>query len=151
VTPRCLARRGAADFGKRFFADWHRGDSDDPILRAVVHTVRAFGHDPEMFHRFLASMTMDLSVRSYATWDDLLGYMEGSAAVLGEMMLPLLEPSSPAAFEPARALGNAFQLTNFLRDVDEDLGLGRIYLPQEDIERFGADPRRRRVDDAWST
>jgi 15-cis-phytoene synthase len=140
---------GLAAFGKQFFDDWRAGDSDDPVLKAVVHTVRAFGHDPEVFERFLASMTMDLSVSRYETWDDLLGYMDGSAAVIGETMLPLLEPDSPAALEPARSLGLAFQLTNFLRDVDDDLRLGRVYLPQEDLRRFGADPRRRRVDDAW--
>ena len=94
-------------------------------------------------------MTMDLTVDHYDTWDDLLVYMDGSAAVIGEMMLPILEPTGPAALRPARDLGNAFQLTNFLRDVAEDLDRGRVYLPQEDLERFGADPRRRQVDDAW--
>jgi phytoene synthase len=58
--------------------------------------------------------------------------------VIGEMMLPILEPLSPDALAPARALGDAFQLTNFLRDIDEDLDRGRIYVPQEDIGRFGA-------------
>ena len=67
--------------------------------------------------------------------------MDGSAAVIGEMMLPILEPLTPDALEPARDLGNAFQLTNFLRDVAEDLDRGRVYLPQEDLDRFGADPR----------
>ena len=125
-------------FGDRFFADLERGRSDDPVLKAVVHTVRSFDIDPECFRRFLRSMAMDLTVDRYATYDDLLGYMDGSAAVIGEMMLPILEPLSPAALEPARDLGNAFQLTNFLRDVDEDLDRGRVYLPQEDIERFDA-------------
>ena len=114
-----------------------------------MHTVRAFDIDPDCFRRFLRSMAMDLTVTSYATWDDLLGYMDGSAAVIGEMMLPILEPLSPEALGPARDLGNAFQLTNFLRDVAEDLDRGRVYLPQEDLERFGADPRRRVVDEAW--
>ena len=68
--------------------------------------------------------------------------MEGSAAVIGEMMLPVLEPTSPAAKAPARSLGLAFQLTNFLRDVDEDLDRGRVYLPQEDLRRFGVESRR---------
>jgi phytoene synthase len=55
------------------------------------------------------------------------------------MMLPILEPPDPeAARGPARALGDAFQLTNFLRDIDEDLDRGRTYIPQEDIRRFGA-------------
>jgi len=69
--------------------------------------------------------------------------------VIGEMMLPVLQPLTPDAFEPARALGFAFQLTNFLRDVGEDLDRGRVYVPAEDLARFGADPWRRRVDDAW--
>ena len=88
-------------------------------------------------------MAMDLTVTAYATWDDLLGYMDGSAAVIGEMMLPILEPRHPRRAGPARDLGNAFQLTNFLRDVAEDLDRGRVYLPQEDLDRFGADPARR--------
>ena len=137
------------DLGARFFADLEAGASDDPVLKAVVHTVRAFDIDPGCFERFLRSMAMDLTVGSYATWSSLLGYMDGSAAVIGEMMLPILEPSSPEALEPARDLGNAFQLTNFLRDVAEDLDRGRVYLPQQDLHRFGADPARRTVDPAW--
>ena len=83
--------------------------------------------------------------RAGETYADLLDYMEGSAAVIGEMMLPVLEPTSPDAKAPARSLGLAFQLTNFLRDVDEDLDRGRIYLPQEDIEHFGVDLNDRRA------
>jgi phytoene synthase len=146
----CDPAAALAEFGAQFFSDWRLGDSNHDVLKAVVHTVRALGHDPSIFERFLASMTMDLTVTQYDTWDALLGYMDGSAAVIGEMMLPLLEPTSPVALGPARALGLAFQLTNFLRDVDEDLERGRVYLPQEDLLRFGADPRRRAVDDAWT-
>jgi phytoene synthase len=139
-----------AAFGERFFADLAAGRSDDPVLKAVVHTAKAFDLPTEAFERFLRSMTMDLTVDRYATWDDLLGYMDGSAAVIGELMLPILEPPDVAAATgPARDLGNAFQLTNFLRDVAEDLDRGRVYLPGEDLERFGADPARRRADDAW--
>jgi 15-cis-phytoene synthase len=141
--------KALADLGDRFFADLDAGASDDDVLKAVVHTVRAFGIDPDCFRRFLRSMAMDLTVATYDTLDDLLEYMDGSAAVIGEMMLPILEPRSAEAVAPARDLGLAFQLTNFLRDVDEDLDRGRVYLPQEDIERFGADPSRRVADDAW--
>ena len=84
-------------FGDRFFADLERGRSDDLVLKAVVHTVRAFDIDPEAFRRFLRSMTMDLTVERYETCDDLRGYMDGSAAVIGEMMLPILEPPDLAA------------------------------------------------------
>jgi 15-cis-phytoene synthase len=148
--PDTAARAEAlAAFGDRFVADLVRGESDDLVLKAVVHTVRAFAIDPDCFTRFLRSMAMDLTVTSYATYADLEGYMDGSAAVIGEMMLPILEPTDPAALEPARQLGDAFQLTNFLRDVAEDLDRGRVYLPREDLDRFGADPHERAVTPAW--
>lgn len=138
-----------ADFGERFTADVARGRSDDLVLKAVVHTVRAFDIDVDCFRRFLRSMTMDLTVDRYETWDDLLVYMDGSAAVIGEMMLPILEPLQPEAMGHARDLGDAFQLTNFLRDIDEDLDRGRQYLPQVDLRRFGVRLEDRRVDDAF--
>jgi phytoene synthase len=86
-------------------------------------------------------MAMDLTVAEYADYDATLAYMEGSAAVIGTMMLPILDPADPAAArEPARQLGLAFQLTNFIRDVGEDLDRGRVYLPQADLARFGLSP-----------
>src|SRR6478672_10444464 len=73
--PDIAARSTAlAELGDRFFADLARGESDDLVLKAVVHTVRAFALDPECFRRFLASMAMDLTVAEYPTYDDLLGY-----------------------------------------------------------------------------
>ncbi|NUR48444.1 MAG: phytoene/squalene synthase family protein [Hamadaea sp.] len=111
---------------------------DDPILPAVLHTIAVHHLDRSDFASFLRSMEMDLDVTAYGTYADLLEYMEGSAAVIGTMMLPILRPADPAAArEPARQLGLAFQLTNFLRDVGEDLERGRIYLPKEDLDRFG--------------
>ena len=133
-----------ASFGARFFADLTAGTSEDPVLKAVVNTVRQLQIDPDCFRRFLRSMTMDLTVERYETWSDLLDYMDGSAAVIGEMMLPVLEPMYPEALPHARDLGNAFQLTNFLRDVNEDLDRGRVYLPQEDLRRFGVRLEERR-------
>ena len=104
----------------------------------------------ECFDRFFDAMRLDLHRTSWATWPDLRdGYMEGSAAVIGEMMLPVLEPLTPLAKAPARSLGLAFQLTNFLRDVGEDLDRGRVYLPQEDLTRYAVDPHHRRVTPAW--
>lgn len=151
TTPAQVAATTAAlgAFRDRFVSAVEDGDSDDPVLAAVAHSVTQCEIDPECFDRFFAAMAQDLDTRSYATWDDLLGYMEGSAAVIGEMMLPVLRPTSAAALAPARSLGLAFQLTNFLRDVDEDLDRGRVYLPREDLERFGADPTTRRVGEEW--
>jgi 15-cis-phytoene synthase len=125
-------------WGERFFAGLRGAPCDDPVLPAVLHTVRAFDLDVADFEKFLDSMAMDLHTDGYATYDDLLAYMEGSAAVIGTMMAPILESADPpAAREHARQLGLAFQLTNFIRDIGEDLDRGRVYLPAEDLERFG--------------
>jgi phytoene synthase len=122
----------------RFVAGLHGAPVDDPLLPAVLHTIAVFDLDPADFASFLRSMAMDLTVTSYATYEDLLDYMEGSAAVIGTMMLPILGSSDPAAArEPARQLGLAFQLTNFIRDVAEDLDRGRTYLPDEHLAAFG--------------
>lgn len=128
-----------AAFGDQFFVDLDRGASEHPVLAAVVDTVRRNDIDSGCFQRFLRSMTMDLTVESYETYADLELYMDGSAAVIGEMMLPVLEPIRPEALTHARDLGNAFQLTNFLRDINEDLDRHRQYVPQEDLRTFGVD------------
>lgn len=124
--------------------------SDDPVLAAVGDSVRRRGTPLDCFDRFFDAMALDLTRTTWATWEELRdGYMEGSAAVIGEMMLPVLEPLSPQATAPARSLGLAFQLTNFLRDVGEDLDRGRVYLPQDALARHGADPSLRRVTPQW--
>jgi phytoene synthase len=141
--------RAVDTFGDRFFVDLGRGDSDDPVLKAVVHTVVAFDLNPDCFRRYLGSMRTDLTVGTYDTFDDLLDYMDGSAASVAEMLLPILEPTSGEAVGHARDLAIAFQLTNFLRDVPADLDRQRVYLPQEDLERFGADPWQRQATSEW--
>ncbi|KAB1138848.1 phytoene/squalene synthase family protein, partial [Micromonospora sp. AMSO12t] len=126
------------DWAGRFIAGLHGGPVDDPLLPAVLHTIAVFDLDRDDFASFLKSMAMDLTVTSYRTYDHLLHYMEGSAAVIGTMMLPILGSSDAAAArEPARQLGFAFQLTNFIRDVAEDLDRGRTYLPDDDLALFG--------------
>ncbi|SCE84792.1 phytoene/squalene synthase family protein [Micromonospora mirobrigensis] len=125
------------EWASRFLAGLHGEPVDDPLLPAVLHTIAVFDLDRDDFASFLRSMAMDLTVTSYRTYDDLLDYMEGSAAVIGTMMLPILGSHDPAgAREPARQLGFAFQLTNFIRDVAEDLDRGRTYLPDEDLAKF---------------
>jgi phytoene synthase len=87
----------------------------------------------------MTSMHMDLTTVEYSSWEDLEHYMHGSAAVIGLQMLPVLGtlPGAHAAAVPhARDLGIAFQLTNFIRDVGEDLRRDRVYLPKEDLARF---------------
>jgi phytoene synthase len=137
LTPRERATELEAWAGE-FVRGLSGAPTDDPLLPAVLHTIQVFDIDLEDFRKFLDSMAMDLTVTDYETYADLLGYMDGSAAVIGTMMLPILGSSDRAAArEPARQLGLAFQLTNFIRDVAEDLERGRIYLPAEDLRRFG--------------
>jgi phytoene synthase len=125
-------------WGDRFLADLDTGrPSADPICRAVVDTVRRWDIPVRHFEDFLTSMRMDLSVTGYDTFADLMNYMHGSAAVIGFEMTPILGPLSPAAYGYAAELGVAFQLTNFLRDIGEDLRRGRLYLPAEHLEQFG--------------
>lgn len=112
-----------------------------PVLLALVDTVRRHDIDDALFTEFLASMRMDLTVTGYATFADLAEYTRGSAGVIGLQMLPVLGTVVPRAeAEPyAAALGEAFQLTNFLRDVGEDLERGRLYLPADELAAFGVD------------
>jgi phytoene synthase len=129
------------DWSRRFRAGLAGEPVDDPILPAVLHTIATYDLDRRDFTAFLTSMAMDLDVRRYDDYDALLSYMEGSAAVIGTMMLPILDPVDRAlAREPARQLGLAFQLTNFIRDVAEDLERDRVYLPLADLAMFGLSP-----------
>jgi phytoene synthase len=136
--PAADRERELRDWSDRFRAGLAGEPVDDPLLPAVLHTVSAFRLDRADFTAFLDSMAMDLTVAEYPDYPALLGYMAGSAAAIATMMLPILEPADPAAArEPARQLGLAFQLTNFIRDIGEDLDRDRVYLPQKDLARFG--------------
>ena len=126
-------------WGDAFLADVRRGRSEDPVCRAVVDTVCRWEIPHEHFEAFLHSMRMDLTVTEYRTYDDLYEYVYGSAAVIGLQMVPILEPSDPAAYDYAMRLGVSFQLANFVRDVAEDLDRGRVYLPLDDLAAFGVD------------
>jgi len=111
---------------------------DEPVLRAFCDVVRECGMPLEEPLLFLDAMEQDLSVGRYATYEELRGYMRGSASAVGVMMCSVLEAGcDPKMLDAAKALGEAMQLTNFLRDVGEDVQRGRIYLPQEDMARFG--------------
>ncbi|MGH8861178.1 MAG: phytoene/squalene synthase family protein [Jatrophihabitantaceae bacterium] len=133
--------------------DW--GATSDPVCRAVLDTAARWQIPHSYFADFLDAMRMDLTVSGYPTYRDLARYMWGSAAVIGLQTLPILGRADPVvAWDVLEAhaidLGYAFQLTNFLRDVADDLRRGRVYLPQESLDQFGVDRdrlRRGRVDE----
>jgi 15-cis-phytoene synthase len=116
------------------------GTSDDPVLPAVHDAISRYDVPLQHFEDFLVSMRMDLTTSEYASWDDLQQYVHGSAAVIGLQMLRILG-SAPglqdAAAPYARDLGIAFQLTNFIRDIGEDLHRDRVYLPKDELAAFG--------------
>ncbi|MFI2297967.1 phytoene/squalene synthase family protein [Actinacidiphila glaucinigra] len=116
------------------------GLSSEPVVMALADTATRYAIDHRHFTDFLESMHSDLSVTDYATLDDLQRYMHGSAAVIGLQMLPVLGTTVPReeAAPYAASLGVAFQLTNFLRDVGEDLDRGRVYLPADLLAAHGA-------------
>jgi len=119
--------------------DLKKGTSSDHIGRALVDTARKFDIPHQHFVDFLHSMEMDLTITEYQSYDALLEYVYGSAAVIGLEMVPILGYSDQRAFEAAKKLGIAFQLANFIRDVNEDLDRGRVYLPLDELARFGVD------------
>jgi 15-cis-phytoene synthase len=123
------------------FTGLQQGHSDDPILAAVVDTAGRYQLAPDLFTDFMDSMRMDLEVTSYPDRAALDRYVHGSAEVIGLQVLPVLGTVGPRheAAPYAAALGKAFQLTNFLRDVAEDLDRGRVYLPADELAAFGVD------------
>jgi phytoene synthase len=128
-------------WGDEVLANIKSGKSHDHIGAALVDTVNRFSIPISYFEAFLHSMTMDLTVTEYHTYEDLYEYVYGSAAVIGLQMVPILGTVSKQAMAEANIaaekLGTAFQLANFIRDVGEDLTRGRVYLPVTELQSHG--------------
>jgi phytoene synthase len=124
-------------WGEGVLADLRNGESDDLIGRALVDTVNKYKIPLDYFDAFMTSMAMDLTVTRYQNYDELMTYVYGSAVVIGLEMLPILGYNDPRAIDAATALGTAFQLANFIRDIGEDIDRGRIYMPLDELTRFG--------------
>lgn len=128
-------------WGDEVLANIQSGKSRDHIGAALVDTVNRFSIPISYFEAFLHSMTMDLTVSEYHTYEDLYEYVYGSAAVIGLQMVPILGTVSKQSITEANAaaekLGTAFQLANFIRDIGEDLTRGRVYLPVTELESHG--------------
>ncbi|MFK0064744.1 phytoene/squalene synthase family protein [Streptomyces sp. NPDC091046] len=115
------------------------GPAEEPVVLALADTADRYAIDAGHFTDFMAAMRADLTVTDYASYADLRAYMHGSAAVIGLQLLPVLGTVTARALAAphAAALGVAFQLTNFLRDVGEDLDRGRVYLPADLLAAHG--------------
>lgn len=115
----------------------------DPAAPAFADAVRRFGIPRENFEEAIRGAEMDLHVSRYATFSELRVYCQRAASVVGRMCVHVfgfgvpLDKGGARALELADELGVAFQLTNILRDLNEDAGRGRVYIPAEDLTRFG--------------
>jgi len=107
------------------------------ILPAFHHAVRNFGIPAAYFHDLMSGAEMDLTVKTYPTFDLLERYCYCVAGTVGLCCVRVFGFQDPNVLKLAPKLGIAFQLTNILRDVPEDYSMGRVYLPEEDLDRFG--------------
>lgn len=114
-----------------------RGHSGYPLLNKLGNTIHKFNIPYEPFFELLKGMEMDLQNKRYLTFDDLKLYCYRVASTVGLMCIEIFGYKHKSAKEFAIDLGIALQLTNILRDIKKDSLKGRIYLPQEDLEKFG--------------
>ena len=115
------------------------GDPRGPILTALADAVDRFGLPAEPFLDLLSAFRDDASNATYATWDDLLRYCRGSANTIGRLVLALHDVEDPEAIRASDALCTALQLTNMWQDLGRDLERGRLFVPLEDLRRYGLD------------
>lgn len=120
-----------------------RGESaEHPVWPAFADTVARFKIPHEYFDDMIKGVTSDLEYAPMATFDDLYRYCYRVASVVGLTIIHIFGFDGPRALELAEKCGIAFQLTNILRDVKEDADRGRVYLPQDELARFGVDLTR---------
>ncbi len=116
-------------------------DSADPVLAALADVRRTFPLPLDAFSDLVDGVQMDVDGATYETFDDLVVYCVRVAGSIGRISVAIFGATDPArAHRLADDLGVAMQLTNILRDVREDAALGRVYLPAEDLRRFGCGP-----------
>lgn len=116
--------------------------ADHPVLLALADTQRRFDIPLELFDRLVEGTAMDVPARAgeairYRTFEDLRRYCYHVASVVGLICIRIFGYHDPAAETLAEQCGLAFQLTNIIRDVKEDAAMGRVYLAEEDLQRFG--------------
>lgn len=113
------------------------GHPGGPVYQALAHAVQEYDIPWEDLVEVVRGVEMDLTITRYETFDDLRSYCYRVASVVGLICIQVCGYSDPKAREYAIDLGLAMQLTNILRDIQEDAELGRVYLPQEELARFG--------------
>jgi 15-cis-phytoene synthase len=117
--------------------------TDDPVLMALADSQKRFNIPLELLEKLVQGTTMDVAEAGarlqYETFDQLYDYCYHVASVVGLVCIRIFGYRDPRAEGLAERTGVAFQLTNILRDVKEDWQMGRVYIPREDLDRFGID------------
>jgi squalene synthase HpnC len=131
----------ALDVWERRLDDCLRGVAMHPVFVALGETIRESALPVEPLRSLLHAFRYDSAFRPFATFDDLLGYCRNSANPVGRLVLALFGYRDEELWRLSDAICTALQLTNFWQDLGGDLARGRLYLPLEDLERFGV-PRR---------
>lgn len=124
---------------RRRLDEVYAGRPSDPIGEGLAEAVREFGLPRRYLDELVTGVEMDLATRRYVTWEELRGYCYRVASVVGLLCIEIFGYREAAARDYAEHLGLAMQLTNILRDLRSDALRGRLYLPQEDLARFGVD------------
>lgn len=128
------------DWERAYHRAFETGGSPDPVMRAYLNTAIECGIPRETMKAYFRAMKEDLTVTRFETFGDLMHYMEGSAIPVGRAMTYILGARQPYTIEDALpgadGLSVAMQLSNFWRDIGYDWRIGRVYVPQEDLERF---------------
>ena len=120
----------------------YRGQAPEhPLLADLAVTVRTFDVPPEPLRRLVQANRQDQVTSRYPRFEDLVGYCELSANPVGHLVLYVFEVATPERCELSDAVCTGLQLVEHWQDVAEDLGRDRVYLPQEDMQRFGVDER----------
>jgi phytoene synthase len=130
-------RIAALDDLERKLIAMSRGRANEPIFIAYADAAKRFAIPLEPALELLRGARMDITIRRYATYEELCEYCYLVASTVGLLVSPILGTSSEAALPFGVTLGRAMQLTNILRDVGEDALMGRIYLPADELRRFG--------------
>ena len=121
-------------------ANLFAGHPQHPVTQALAPFVTAYGLDAARMNEIIDGMEMDLVYHLYPDFESLKLYCHRAAGVVGQLSASIFGFTSPATLEYAEALGLAFQLTNIIRDVGEDARRGRVYIPQDELARFGLAP-----------
>lgn len=128
------------DWEQTYWRAFEQGGSPHPVMRAYLDTAHKFGIPKETMQSYFRAMRDDLTITRFPTFADLLHYMEGSAVPVGRAMTYILgirpEYALKDVLRGADSLSIAMQLSNFWRDIAYDWRIGRVYLPQEDMQAF---------------